>query len=220
MTPQVEGGDESKTSSLQDRIKRDDDKPPDSNLPSIDNEPAGLTVEGNWEEITNFCEQLNYTLEKETPKNEISTEDLTNWMDWRPRDGRDESTVEKKSAKHASYQPKSSPEKDLEKATSHLNSSRQNIGEGKNKEASKDLLTATTQVIKGFLTYSGQVMGNLEHLIYRHVIAKSNPSYFDSDLLSANLEKKRNVKGEGKYKIQIKIHNSDLRDKVSDNLKQ
>lgn len=220
MTTQVEGEDESKTSSSPDRTKKDDDKPPDSDLPSIKNEPAGLTVEGDWEEITDFCDQFNYTLKKEASKEEVSTEDLTNWKDWRPRESRDETTVKERGAKHAAYQPEGSPEKDLKKSTSHINSSRQNIGEGKNKEAFKDLLAAIARAIKGILTYAGQVVGNLEHLIYRHVIAKSNSSYFDSDLLSANLEKEKSVKGKGKYKIQIKIHHSDLRNKVSDELKQ
>jgi len=41
MNPQVEGEDESKTGSSPDRTKEEDDKPPDSDLPSIRTNPRG-----------------------------------------------------------------------------------------------------------------------------------------------------------------------------------
>jgi hypothetical protein len=56
------GGGKGKNSTTQEQKQEEDDKPPDTDLPSIEDEPAGLTVEGDWNKITDFCEQFNYTL--------------------------------------------------------------------------------------------------------------------------------------------------------------
>ncbi len=218
MSARVEGEAENDTDSTQDQINEEDDKPPDSDIPSVKNEPAGLTVEGDWEEITNFCERFNYTLEKESRRQDLSTRDLEDWKDWQPDQEQDQEEVRKKSATHAAFQPEGSPEENLEKSASHLDSSRRNLQNGKNKKALEDLLSATFKGVKGVLAHCGRALGKLEHFIYRHVITRTNSSYFDSELVSANLEDGGNFVDEEEYRIQVKIHDGDLREKVSNEL--
>ncbi len=220
MSPQAEGEDESKSNSSPDQKNEEDDKPPDSDLPSIQNQPAGLTVEGDWDQITNFCKQFNYTLKKESPKEHFPTEGLERWKDWHPSREEDQEKVKEKSASHAAYRPQNSPRKDLEKSASHFNRSREKINQGKNKKAIEELIAGLRRGGKGALARIGQMMGKLEYLIYRYVITRTNSSYFDGKLVSANLKEGGSFIDEEDYRIQIKIHDDLLREKVWEKLHQ
>jgi len=198
----------------------EEDKPPDIDLPSIKDEPAGLTVKGDWKKITNFCEQFNYTLEEETKNEDVRAEDLENWKDWHPGEGEDEESVKKRSADHAAYEPEIPPEKDLQKSKSRFDSSRKKIDKGKNKQALEDLAEASASGARGLFTHFVRVLGKIERLIYRYVITKTNSSYFDSDLVSANLEEESPLRARGKYRFQVKIHDNKIREKVSAKLKE
>lgn len=216
MTTHTEG-EESKTSSTQDQKKEDDDKPPDTDLPSIQDEPAGLTVEGDWDEITDFCEQFNYTLETESRGDELPAKHMENWNDWHPGEDDDQEEIKERSASHAAYSPDSPPKKDFKESASHLDSSRNRMEKGEGKKAFSELLTAAKQGAKGILSHFVKTLGKLEHFIYRYVITKANSCYFDSEFVSANLEDQGKMKDED-YKIQVKIHDEELREKVSEEL--
>lgn len=219
ITKKLDEKEGNESNSRQDREKEEGDKPPGSDLPPIDNEPAGLTVEGDWEEISDFCEQLNYTLEDEKRWHELPAEDLKNWKTWFPAKEENSEKVKKRSASLAAYRPENSPKDDLKKSATHLDTSRESIDAGKKRRALEELTTAAIRAFRGILTQFGKLLGKAEHLVYRYIITKTNSSYFDSQSISANLENKGDLVKDDKYRMQIKIHDKDLRERVSEILR-
>ncbi|MFW6048621.1 MAG: DUF5828 family protein [Candidatus Bipolaricaulota bacterium] len=210
--------DDAKSTSSPEEAAEDDDKPPDTTLPSIKNGPAGLTVRGGWKEITSFCDHFNYTIKKESFEADLPAERLGPWNEWHPREGEGQEHVRERTAAQAAFDPKEAHREELKKSVFSFNCSRESIKEGDQRGAAKNFWNATYRAVKGSLIYLGKVVGKVELFLYRHVMTRFNSSYFDSDLVSANLEDKGGIFTEEQYQIQVKIHDGELQERVQQEL--
>lgn len=195
----------------------DADQPPDFDLSLVTDEPAGLTAEGEWAQIVRFCEYFDSRLQRESVEVEIDADNLQEWQDWYPKEQEDQQQLRERTVSHASYEPGLTPEEQLEKSASRLSSSRENLQSGQPEEAIQELVTGTQNGLLGLLVLVGMVAGNVESFIYQFFMVKTNPSYFDNHLLSANVQQVTEATSQDSphYKIQIKVHDQDLRDRLS-----
>ncbi len=218
MKTTIETEDEAAAGNNVEESTEDDDKPPDTELPSIKDEPAGLTVKGDWKEITSFCDHFNYTIKKESCEADLPAERLGPWREWHPREGEGQESVRERTAAQAAFDPKEAHREELQKSVSSFNCTRESIKEGDQRGAVRSFLDSGFRAAKSALIFLGKVAGKFERVMYHHVMTKFNSSYFDSELVSANLEGRGGVfKGE-EYKIQVKIHDGTLRERVVNEL--
>lgn len=66
---------------------------------------------------------------------------------------------------------------------------------------------------EGFRKKSRQVFRGFEEAVYRKIVSKTNPLYFDNELVSANIEKKSSISS-SEYIFEVKVHPRSLRENV------
>lgn len=60
-----------------------------------------------------------------------------------------------------------------------------------------------------------QVFQTIEETVYKNIMVKTNPCYFDNELISANIEKKTSViGGSDKFSLEVKVYDSHLKDEI------
>ncbi len=173
---------------------------------------SGLKFEGNWHEIVLFAHVLAHFLKDTAPHRE-SVEEYEEWM---PEEDEDEEDMIEKTADEACldhYQVEddfNGVHDELRDAEHKLKDSINDIAHGESptkdlSEAAKDIeiLVAAESIIS---------LRKLERSIYKHIMLKFNPYYFDTEDFSVNLKKTR----EDRYALSINISDDELRKKVQE----
>lgn len=193
-----------------------DDKPPGGGQtkPTIEEGPSGITVEGNWKEVTKTCTDFTSKLKETYPNESFQDKWINEWVDWYPREEDDREELEEKTAEQAKYEAKQSPEEHLKQSTTKLASFREHFQECNLPEAMTNLGLASKKGVQAFFTFLGRSVASLEELIYLKIVVRTNPLYFDNSLLSASIrETNRFAAAEGDtYQLTIKVHDRELKD--------
>lgn len=219
---QTESGTKEQTELPSESDPETDSKPPD--LSSLKNDsPSGISMKGNWNEVADFCEMFTKMLEEKcqgwrgrSKKNGRVQQDLQEWKDWYPKRDDSEGKLEVKTASQAKFKPKKSTKKDFKKSASDFSSFQRDLKEKNPKKEVYSFRSGLQKGARAAFSTIGRWLGKLEEFIYRQVITKTNPFYFDSSLLSASLTKNKKPfnKEEKDYRLNIKIHDRKLRERV------
>lgn len=184
---------------------------------------SGVKVKGEWKDVVNKGEEVAEVLEEE------DDEGAQEWEEWRPREGDDfhaenrEKTVEKASVKESRLEKegKSIPAetgeavKDAEKAVV-------DAAGGDVREASNRTRNAVTRTAFSIGAAGKKAFRWFESFVYRHVMVRTNPHYFDGKLLSAVIERKDGVirrKATEEYELSVDVNDKELRDDIVDKVK-
>jgi len=168
---------------------------------------SGLEFEGDWEEICDFSEELEMVMELYLEdKDEIEEYD-----DWRPREKDTEEDMKEKTAEEAAVK-----EKDIENG---FDGAKEELGEAEEKLAdsvhdvlngidpSRDLKEALLKIEKVVEVESVRSIRKVEETIYKKLMLKFNPYYFDTEDFSVNLERKK----DHQYVLTINVTDEELR---------
>lgn len=189
---------------------------------------AGFKVTGTWSAVVEHGDRITYALrELGADRPDETTEDYASafqeWDDWRPKaDERIRDEVAKKTAQQASIgegegeKAGRAPDEDLKSAGEKLAESYRAVEDEPDEAVSKwgesiDYITRAAD------SAGRKALRKVEDTVYRRVMTSISPYYFDNELVSANLERKRGA-DEPTYAFEVNINDEELKSAVADKL--
>jgi hypothetical protein len=182
---------------------------------------SGFSIIGTWDDVVEHGERITYALEEEG----VSSQAFDEWCEWRPKSHeRLHEDVRQKTAAQASVRRGRgeragiAPNEDLHTAGASLSASAATLGEGEGMRAARlggravgHLRRAVDSSVRGLLR-------RLEHLVYRRIMTRVSPFYFDNTLLSANIDRSDRRGPSQRYHFEVDIANDRLKHAVADRL--
>jgi len=173
---------------------------------------SGLKFEGDWEEVCDFSEELEEVMEKFLE----SEEKIDDFEDWRPHLEDSDEDMKEKTAGEAAVDKKNIEEdfegarREIDRAEEKMVDSFRDVKKGVN--PSRDLKAALLEIEKVLGVESIRSVRRIEKTIYKKLMLKLNPYYFDTEDFSVNLE----IKGNGIYCLSINVTDENLRKHFQD----
>lgn len=169
---------------------------------------AGLQFEGDWKEMCEYSKELEKAMDEYIEdQNEIDDFD-----DWRPHLEDDKGDMIEKTAEEASINEEKVEEdfegskKTIEEAEEKLIESTEEISHGE--DPSQEIKEGLHDLEKIFEVESVRSVKKIEKTIYKQLMLRFNPLYFDKEDFSINLDKK----DDEKYILKINISDDGLRE--------
>ncbi len=173
---------------------------------------SGLKFEGDWEEICDFSEKLEEVMDKYLE----DKDEIEDYDDWRPKEKDTEDDVKEKTAEEAAVKEKNI-EKDFEGAKEELGEAEEKLADSVHDvlngiDPSYDLKEALLKIEKVVGVESVRSIRKIEETIYKKLMLKFNPYYFDREDFSVNLERKK----DHHYVLTINVTDEKLREHFQD----
>lgn len=190
---------------------------------------AGFKVTGTWEEIVEHGDRITYALreldaDRPDEVGEAYAIAFDEWDQWRPksdermREEIAEKTVEKVSVNEGTGEKAGKrPDEDIRTAGEKLTESYERIDDPK--EAVGKWGESIDYFTRAADSAGRKALRRVENTVYRRVMTSMSPYYFDNELISANLSKKRN-NDSPTYVFEVNINDRDLKTTVADRLEQ
>jgi hypothetical protein len=182
---------------------------------------SGFKERGGWNEIVEHGERITHALVEFGAEDEAFDE----WDDWRPKNHeRLDEDVNEKTAEQASIEAGEGeragrgPDEDLKSAGEKLSESYANIDDPD--EAVDSWGESLEYVARAADSAGRKAIRTVEGTVYKNVMTKVAPYYFDNELVSANLQRTGNAR-EGDYAgyvFEVNVNDDDLKERVSDRL--
>lgn len=182
---------------------------------------SGFKQQGCWADIVEHGERITAAL----VELELTDTDFEEWNEWRPKaDDRLNEDVNEKTAKKAvvdkgkGERKGHSPNEDLVKAGRKLSDTGQRNSP---QEAAADVQDSVSYTARALDTLSRKAMRLLENSVYKHIMTKISPYYFDNELISANISRTSKL-GEDhpEFILEVDINDDTLKDKVAAELNE
>jgi len=183
---------------------------------------SGFTVRGSWGDIVEHGERITRALKNlvdEEDAAEVDEEALAEWDEWRPKtDERLDEDVNEKTAEQASVaegkgeQAGKDPDEDLQTAGEKLSESYQSLDDPD--EAMDKWGESLDYVARAADSAGRKAIRKVEDTVYRNVMTRIAPYYFDNELVSANVQR---VEGgaDPTYVLEVNVNDDDLKMRVS-----
>ncbi|MFC4247224.1 DUF5828 family protein [Natribaculum luteum] len=167
---------------------------------------SGYEVRGDWEAVVELGERITTALREDG----CSSAELAEWDEWRPkRHDRVAEEIREKTVEqaHLSEGPgeraDKSPGEDLLKAGDELSSAYERLDDTTEaidrwRESIQYLTRAADSVSRG-------VVRSVEDVVYKRLMTKAAPFYFDNELVSASLQRKRGLHGSGEFVFEVAV---------------
>ncbi|MBS3781774.1 MAG: hypothetical protein KGY68_04120 [Candidatus Thermoplasmatota archaeon] len=178
----------------------------------VDLTTSGLKLEGSWEEICEFSKELEDVMDHYVD----SKEEIEEYDKWMPHRRETEEDIKNKTVEEAVIKEKK-VEKDFEGAKEVLSEAEDDLAESIHDlsngiDPSRDLKEALLKIEKVAGVESLRSIRKAEKTIYRKIMLKFNPYYFDTEDFSVNLDHKN----QGVYVLCINVSDDDLREHFQD----
>ncbi len=153
---------------------------------------SGVKFQGRWKKMVEKARQVTEALEESAEQKDIEA-----WDNWRPSEEEDlDREVKERTVEEAALD-ESELEKDVESVAEETGDAVKVAGSAVSKVAGGNIEEASEksqEAASGFFRSLGvsvrKFLRKTEHIIYRHIIARANPQYFDSELVSASLHER------------------------------
>lgn len=169
---------------------------------------SGLKFEGDWEQVCHFSNELEDVMEEYLE----SKEEIDEFEEWKPHEEDSVEDMRDKTAEEAAVGEKNIEEdfkgmkEEFGEAEEKMIESVEDISEGV--DPSRDLKEALAEIEKVFGVESLRSVRKIEKTIYKKLMLKLNPYYFDTKDFSVNLEMER----DGAYCLRINVSDESLRE--------
>ncbi|MFB6298076.1 MAG: DUF5828 family protein [Salinirussus sp.] len=182
---------------------------------------SGFEVSGDWMAVVEHGERVSRALRDLAADGvDVDVDALTEFDEWRPKSHeRIDEDVNEKTAEQASVQEGEgeqegqTPDEDLQTAGEKLAESYESLDEPD--EAVGKWSESIDYVARAADSAGRKAVRAVEDAVYRNVMTRIAPYYFDNELVSANLRK---VRGEREYVFEINVNDDDLKMRVSNKL--
>ena len=183
---------------------------------------AGFKQRGLWGDIVEHGERVTRAIRdvaRERDDVELSEEAFAEWDEWRPKQHErlnediNEKTAEQASVgKGAGEREGVDPDEDVKAAGDKLADSYENLDDP---EAAVDRWRESVEHLARAADSAGRkALRTVESAVYRNVMTRIAPYYFDNELVSANAAKL----GDDEYALEINVNDDDLKIHVSNRL--
>ena len=184
---------------------------------------SGFEVRGGWVDVVEHGERVVRALKDLDDEGEpVDSDALEAFDEWRPKSHeRLDEDVNEKTADQASVdegegeKAGKDPDEDLQTAGEKLTESYENLDEP---DEAVDKWGESVDYVRRAADSAGRkAVRTVEDAVYRNVMTRIAPYYFDNELVSANLQR---VSGEDRpeYVFEINVNDDDLKIRVSNKL--
>jgi hypothetical protein len=183
---------------------------------------SGFKTRGGWVEVVEHGERITHALEQLADECSLDEEALAEFDNWRPKSHeRLDEDVNKKTAQQAHLeegkgeQAGKDPDEDLQTAGQKLAESYESLDNPD--EAVGKWGESIDYVARAADSAGRRAIRKVEDTVYRNVMTRVSPYYFDNELISANIQAvSRGDRRE--YVFEVNINDDSLKSKVSDRL--
>jgi hypothetical protein len=182
---------------------------------------SGFKTRGGWVDVVELGERVTQALKELAETEDVDQDALEEFDEWRPKSherlGED---VNEKTADQASVgegegeKAGADPDEDLQTAGEKLTESYENLDDP---DEAVDKWGETIDYVARAADSAGRkAIRKVEGAVYRNVMTKIAPYYFDNELISANLQ--RVSDDDPRYVFEVNVNDDDLKIKVSNKL--
>lgn len=173
---------------------------------------TGFKQTGSWHDIVEHGERITAAL----VELDVTNEEFEEWNTWRPKaNDRLDDDISTKTAEKASInkgkgeQQDKAPNEDLKKAGKKLSDSG---ASSSSKEAASDIHDSVSYAIRAADTAGRKALRAVENSVYKHLMTKMSPYYFDNEIISANATRTTELGSKNpEFVLEININNDQLR---------
>lgn len=190
---------------------------------------SGFRIEGSWDGVVEHARRVTAALMDVLQQEEdIEVEDyeqaLEQWEEWRPRSHEDEDAYEEdlreRTVEQASVDEGEAEEQgvgvreDLADAGRKVGDAAENLTEEGVKEAAEAVGDSAKHTSRAAETAGRRALRAFEERLYRYLMTRTSPYYFDNRLISANIERV----GEDEFVFEINVKDDELKEAVTEEL--
>ncbi|MDR9412353.1 MAG: DUF5828 family protein [Haloferacaceae archaeon] len=182
---------------------------------------SGFSIIGTWDEVVEHGERITYALEEEG----VASSAFDEWCEWRPKSHeRLRDDVREKTAAQASVRRGRgeragiAPNEDLQTAGASLSAGAATLGEGAGMDAARHGGRAVGHLRRAVDSAVRALLRRLEHVVYRRIMTRMSPFYFDNLLISANIDRSDRRGPSQQYHFEVDIADDGLKHAVADRL--
>lgn len=179
---------------------------------------SGFIVEGEWDDVVEHGDRITVAL-RDTG---YSGEALEEWDDWRPKTHeRLREDIREKTAEYAHLKDgpgeraNQSPVDDVQEASDELTDAYERLDNID--EALARWRASVRYLGRAADSTSRKVIRTVEDVVYKRVMSRTSPFYFDNKLVSANIRRSNRANGPV-YTFEVNVNDDDLKAVVSDRL--
>lgn len=173
---------------------------------------CGVRFEGDWEELANWSKTVTKALERTA----ADTDDVEAWEQWRPRAAESmdkdhrEKTVEQACMNEEQVKPHDAdPSDDVEEAVAEVSDAVDEVTKGRIRQASNRIAVSLHRAGRSVHTATKAGFRRFEAAVYHHIMTRTNPHYFDSDLVSASVATKGSLFGDRDQTYELTVNIND-----------
>jgi hypothetical protein len=179
---------------------------------------SGFKVRGSWGDVVEHGERITRALAEAG----VDDDAFEEWNEWRPKaHERIDEEVSEKTADQASV-AESEGEQEGRSAADDLQSSGEKLSESYEALEDDDAEGAVEQwresvehVARAADTAGRKALRKVEDTVYKKVMTRFTPYYFDNELASANLQW---VRSQGEFEFEVNVNDDDVKDTVREYL--
>jgi hypothetical protein len=185
---------------------------------------SGFSQRGSWSDIVEHGERVTRALRELAREEGVEVDDasLTEWDEWRPKhDERLDEDVNQKTAEQASVgegageKAGKEPDEDIQQAGEQLAESYERLDDPD--EAVEKAADSVGYIARAADSAGRKAIRRVEGAVYRNVMTRIAPYYFDNELVSANVS--RVGRGDAPdYQLEVNVNDDDLKIRVSNRL--
>lgn len=183
---------------------------------------SGFKQSGGWVDVVEHGERLTSALEELAADHEVDEDALEAFDDWRPKtherlsEDVNEKTAEQAHIEEGEGEKKGKdPDDDLQTAGEKLAESYEKLDEPE--EAVDKWGESIDYVARAADSAGRKAIRKVENSVYRNVMTRMSPYYFDNELVSANLQR-TGSEDEPTYAFEVNVNDDDLKIRVSNKL--
>jgi len=175
----------------------------------------GVKKEGDWDEITEFAEDVKEAMEEV----DVQDESIENFEEWRPRKEDEKEDVKEKTVKAATHPEKKIEEKsdgvkkDMEKASKNIAKAGEKVK--KNENPNDELKDASKEVARPFFSKAAKTLRKFEEKIYSRLMLPLNDYYFDTGDVAVDVRDR----SDGNYQMDVKVTEEDKREDIKEEMR-
>lgn len=187
---------------------------------------SGFQVEGSWEAVVRHADRVSRALlralaDREQPAEPWENRAFGQWEEWRPRDDEQlEEDVADRTAEQASVSEGPGEKEgvgvreDLADAGRKLDEATDRVQDEGLDEAARSVGESVERTARAADQAARRALRALEENLYRHVVTRISPYYFDNRLVSANLERL----GDDEFRFEVDVKQDELKPAVREEL--
>jgi hypothetical protein len=181
---------------------------------------TGFIDRGAWEDVVEHGERITQAL-KDCDDCDVDGASFEEWDEWRPKSHeRLDEDVNEKTAQQASVNESEGekagkqPDDDIKTAGEKLSESYEKLEESTD-EALDSWNESIDYVARAADSAGRKAMRAVEGVVYKNVMTQIAPYYFDTDIISANIQR---IDDDPTYRFEVNINDDDMKIHVSNTL--